>query len=67
MTAISAHVGPACKEAWVSRPVTTSADMNLGAWGPREVMPSILRLQSAVACRFGWRRAAALIGFHPKP
>jgi hypothetical protein len=45
--------------------VTTGADMNLGDWGPRDLLPTILRLQNAIACRFGWRRAAALLGFHP--
>jgi hypothetical protein len=65
LAAVTAQVGPACNEAWASQPVTTSADMNLGNWGPRDVLPSILRLQSVIACRFGWRRAATLLGFHP--
>jgi hypothetical protein len=64
LAAVTAQVGPACNEAWASQPVTTSAEMNLGNWGPRDVLPSILRLQGAVACRFGWRRAATLLGFH---
>jgi hypothetical protein len=65
MTAIAARVGPACNDAWASPPITTSADMNLGNWGPSGLLPNIMRLQTAIACRFGWRRAAGLVGLHP--
>ena len=65
MTAITAQVAPACNDAWAAEPITTGAGMNLGGWGPHDVLPSILRLQSAIACRFGWRRAASLLGLHP--
>jgi hypothetical protein len=37
--------------------------MNLGDWGPHDMLPSIVRLQSAIACRFGWRRITSLLGF----
>lgn len=65
MTAITAQVAPACNDAWAAEPITTGAGMNLGGWGPHDVLPSILRLQSVIACRFGWRRAASLLGLHP--
>ena len=65
MTAVTVQVAPACNNAWVAEPITTGAGMNLGGWGPHDVLPSILRLQSAIACRFGWRRAASLLGLHP--
>jgi hypothetical protein len=64
LAAITAQVAPACNDAWASPPITTSADMNLGDWGPHDTLPSILRLQSAIAGRFGWRRVAGLLGFH---
>jgi hypothetical protein len=65
MTEITAQVAPACNNAWAAEPITTGAGMNLGGWGPDDVLPSILRLQSAIACRFGWRRAAGLLSLHP--
>jgi hypothetical protein len=60
---ITAQVAPACNDAWASPPITTSADMNLGDWGPRDILPSILRVQGAIAGRFGWRRVTSLLGF----
>jgi hypothetical protein len=60
---MTAQVAPACNDAWASPPITTSADMNLGDWGPHDMLPSIVRLQSAIACRFGWRRITSLLGF----
>jgi hypothetical protein len=63
LATIAAQVAPACNDAWASPPITTSADMNLGDWGPHDILPSILRLQSAIACRFGWRRVTSLFGF----
>jgi hypothetical protein len=65
MAAITAQVAPACNDAWASQPIAASAGMNLGGWGPHDTLSSILRLQSAIACRFGWRRAAGLFGLHP--
>jgi hypothetical protein len=65
MTAITAQVAPACNNAWAAEPITTGAGMNLGGWGPDDVLACILRLQGAIACRFGWRRAASLLGLHP--
>jgi hypothetical protein len=65
MTVIAAQVGPACNDAWASPPITTSSDMNLGNWGPSDLLPSIMRLQTAIACRFGWRCAVGLVGLRP--
>jgi len=65
LAAITAQVAPACNDAWASQPITTGAGMNLDGWGPHDILPSILRLQSAIACRFGWRRGAGLLGLHP--
>jgi hypothetical protein len=59
---ITAQVAPACNDAWAYPPITSSADMNLGDWGPQDILPSILRVQSAIACRFGWRRVTSLLG-----
>ena len=52
----SAIVGPACVEAWNSPPVTTSAAMNLGDFGPRGVDAIAARMERACRYRFGLRR-----------
>jgi hypothetical protein len=53
---ISAIVGPACAEAWTSPPITTSAGMNLGDFGPRGVDAIAARMERACGYRFGLRR-----------
>jgi hypothetical protein len=63
--AITDETAPASRAAWTSEPINTGSGMNLGDWGPHDVLPSILRLQYAIACRFGWRRAVGLLGLHP--
>ena len=49
-------VGPLCKDAWNSAPVTAAADMAIGDWGPGSLDDLIERFESAAAWRFGWRR-----------
>lgn len=53
---IDASVGPACKAAWESDPVTESRKMNLEGWGPSSSNDLITHFQNAVAWRFGLRR-----------
>jgi hypothetical protein len=68
---VSAHVGPACVDAWNTAPIQTAADMNLGGWGPSaQCGPVVDSLQTAITWRFGWRRIVAfglgLTRRHPK-
>jgi hypothetical protein len=62
---VSARVSPANRDAWMSSAITTPAAMNLNGWGPGDVLPIIEWVQSAIACRFGWRRLVGVIGLHP--
>jgi hypothetical protein len=39
--------------------------MNLNGWGPGDLLPIIDWVQSAIACRFGWRRLVGVVGWHP--
>lgn len=58
-------VGAACEDAWDSDPITNANDMNLNGWGPKGVEAHLQRFESAVTFRFGWRRLAGLVGWHP--
>lgn len=54
---IDQTVNPATTDAWNQPPITAAAEMNLGGWnGPGDPWPHLLRLQKAIAFRFGWRR-----------
>lgn len=53
---ITALVGPACGAAWLQAPIATSAEMNLGDFGPRGIDRIIARMECAVIYRFGFRR-----------
>jgi hypothetical protein len=55
----------ACADAWRSQPIAAAEDMILGTWGPAGVDSHIARFERAVSFRFGWRRFAALFGWHP--
>jgi hypothetical protein len=65
ITQVSARVSPANRDAWTSPAVTTPAAMNLNGWGPGDLLPIIEWVQSAIACRFGWRRLVGVVGWHP--
>ena len=57
LNTISVLVAPACVEAWRTPPVTTAEGMVLGTWGPGPTgMDSVIRVQRAIAERFGYRR-----------
>lgn len=58
-------IAPACNEAWCAAPVTSAAGMTLGQWGPRGLDEHLRRLETAVAFRFGWRRALGMVRWHP--
>lgn len=62
---LRAIVAPSLQDAWASPPIRTAAGMNLNGWGPQGVEEVLARLESAIRFRFGWRRAVALIGWHP--
>jgi hypothetical protein len=49
----------------MSPAITMPAAMNLNSWGPGDLLPIIEWVQSAIACRFGWRRLVGVIGLHP--
>jgi hypothetical protein len=49
-------VRPASTEAWVLPPITKSADMVLGSFGPRDTAAIIARMNCAIGYRFGARR-----------
>ena len=50
---ISGVVGPANREAWQSRPISSATEMNLGGWGPaRECEAAILHLQVEIQRHF---------------
>lgn len=53
---ITALVGPACSAAWREAPIATSAEMNLGDFGPRSIDRIVARMECAVIYRFGLRR-----------
>lgn len=53
---ITALVGPACGTAWQEAPIATSAEMNLGDFGPRGIDRIVARMECAVIYRFGLRR-----------
>lgn len=68
---MSKAVSRLASEAWEGPPITAAVGMNLGGWGQSDLSVHIDRFQSAAACRFGWRRAPALMGWHigvlPRP
>jgi hypothetical protein len=53
---LSTSVGPACVAAWQAPPISNSAGMNLGDFGPRGVEKILIRMETAVTYRFGLRR-----------
>jgi hypothetical protein len=53
---LTALVGPACIAAWHKPPITTGAGMVLDDFGPRGVDQIVIRMECAVAYRFGLRR-----------
>lgn len=55
---IDAAAGPHTAEAWQAEPILTAAGMNLGGWGPGNQWPHVLKLERAIAYRFGWRRVS---------
>jgi hypothetical protein len=61
---LATTLGVACNQAWASEPIMTAAGMNLAGWGPdpESVRGHLARFESALACRFGWRRAFSTIG-----
>jgi hypothetical protein len=65
ITQVGDRVSPANREAWTSPAITMPAAMNLNGWGPGDLLPIIDWVQSAIACRFGWRRLAGVVGWHP--
>lgn len=56
LKAISANVGPACREAWTLPPITEASGMNLNGWGPMNITEHVERVQKAIITRFGWHR-----------
>jgi hypothetical protein len=62
---VSSRVSPANRDAWMSPAITMPAAMNLNGWGPGDLLPIIEWVQSAIACRFSWRRLVGVIGLHP--
>jgi hypothetical protein len=65
ITQVGTRVSPANRDAWTSPAITTPAAMNLNGWGPGDLLPIIDWVQSAIACRFGWRRLVGVVGWHP--
>lgn len=63
--ALATTVGEASQAAWDAEPVTTARGMNLGCWGPRNVSSVVESFESAIGCRFGWRRLACVVGVQP--
>lgn len=59
---IGARVGRACQEAWNLPPLTSTAEMNLGGWGPGNPQVELDALHAASSWRFGSRRAMSLLG-----
>jgi len=53
-------VGPACRNAWQSKPVNSAAEMNLSDFSISVSADIISKMERAVAYRFGWRRAFPL-------
>lgn len=53
---IREKVGDAVVEAWRAAPVTTADGMNVAPFGPGDLGPLFLRLNTAVRWRFGLRR-----------
>lgn len=64
-------VAAACNDAWETPPISAAGGMRLNGWGPRGTQEHIERFESAVAFRFGWRRALAAFGWRsgalPRP
>lgn len=58
-------VGPACTDAWSTPPVADASGMAIGPWGPIGVDELIDSFERAAATRFGWRRIAGVLGWHP--
>lgn len=56
LAAIDETVGPAIKEAWNQPPITAASGMNLNGWGPGDQWPHVVKLERAIAFRFGPRR-----------
>jgi hypothetical protein len=48
-------------EAWSAVPVTAGNGMVLNGWGPDSIEDLLVRLNGAIACRFGWRRLASTL------
>lgn len=63
--AMATEVGPAVNLAWATPPITSAADMVLGSWGPAGLDAKLARFERATEFRFGWRRAVAVLGWHP--
>jgi hypothetical protein len=63
LVAISSRVGRWIAAAWDSEAVTDAGQMNLGDWGPGDVRADVLRIQSAISWRFGWRRGLSALRF----
>ncbi|MGW0215593.1 hypothetical protein ACWDXH_14505 [Micromonospora chokoriensis] len=53
---INPLVGPACAIAWQQPPITKSAEMLLGDFGPRGINAIVARMECAIIYRFGLRR-----------
>lgn len=53
---INPLVGPACAVAWQQPPITKSAEMLLGDFGPRGINAIVARMECAIIYRFGLRR-----------
>ena len=62
---LGAALGPACNDAWDSAPITKAKDMTLAGWGPGGVEAHLARFEKAIEFRFGWRRLAGLVRWHP--
>ena len=61
---LAAVLGATCNDAWASPPIEAAAGMNLVGWGPDPAIARahVERFESALACRFGWRRALSTFG-----
>lgn len=58
---VKAFVGPAVAKAWASPPIREASQMNLGDEKGESIDMLIENLDSAIAWRFGWRRALGLV------
>lgn len=64
-TDLKVVLGPACVDAWNTPPITAAASMNLASWGPSTTEPHLRRFETALRSRFGWRRLAGALHWHP--